>query len=203
LYQQMSRARNVAALILEPLLVVAALALLARSAIVSVYSIPSGSMTPTLQVGDHILVTSYRVPFVDHRPNRGDVIVFRAPATGEVLVKRIIGTPGDLVDAASGYVRVGGRTLSEPYVMQRAASGAIQAQIIPASSYFVMGDNRAHSYDSRSWGSVPADHIIGKVRVVLWSSVESAAIPNANALTNDGSTTTNPRPRRRILVPVD
>lgn len=199
----MARARNITALILEPLLVVSALALLARSAIVSVYSIPSGSMAPTLQIGDRILVTSYRVPFADHRPERGDVIVFRAPASGEVLVKRVIGTPGDLVDAAGGYVRVGGRTLSEPYVAQRAANGAIPAQIIPASSYFVMGDNRAHSYDSRSWGAVPVDHIIGKVRVVLWSSIDSAAIPNANALTNDEATTTNPRPRRRILVPVD
>lgn len=199
----MSRARNITALILEPVLVIAALALLARSAMISIYSIPSASMAPTLQVGDHIFVTSYRMPLADHRPKRGDVIVFRAPASGEVLVKRVIATPGDLVDAAEGCVRVGSHTLSEPYVMQRSASGAIQAQIVPASSYFVMGDNRAHSYDSRSWGPVPADHIIGKVRAVLWSSIDSASIPNANASTTDHTTTATPRPRRRILVPID
>ena len=200
----MARARNLAALILEPLLVIAALALLARSALVGVYSIPSASMAPTLQVGDHILVTSYRWPFADHRPKRGDVVVFRGPGpSDEVLVKRVVGTPGDLVDAAGGSVRVGGHTLTEPYLLQRAMSGAVSAQIVPAQSYFVMGDNRAHSYDSRSWGAVPADHIIGKVRWVLWSSADAASLPNANASTNDTPVTSVPRTRRRIFVPVD
>jgi len=199
----MSRARNIAALILEPVLVIAALALLARSALVSVYSIPSASMAPTLQVGDHIFVTSYRLPFAEHHPRHGDVVVFRAPASGEVLVKRIVAVPGDLVDAAGGYVRIGGRTLAEPYVMQHAMSGAISAQIVPAASYFVMGDNRAHSYDSRSWGAVPADRIIGKVRVVLWSSADDVSLPNANAATKDRWTVASPRPHRRIFVPVD
>ena len=199
----MSRARNFAVLILEPVLIIGALALLAHSAVVSVYSIPSGSMAPTLQIGDHIFVTSYRLPFASHQPRRGDVVVFRAPASGEVLVKRIIGTPGDLVDAAGGYVRIAGHSLSEPYLMQRAMSGAIDAQIVPPSSYFVMGDNRAHSYDSRSWGAVPADHIIGKVRVVLWSSTEAASLPNASAATTDQSQAASPRSRRRFFVPVD
>ena len=200
----MARVRNPATLILEPLLVVAALALLAHSALVGVYSIPSASMGPTLQVGDHILITSYRWPFANHQPRRGDVVVFRGPGSSdEVLVKRIIGTPGDLVDAAGGYVRVGGHTLTEPYVAERATSGAIGAQIVPPESYFVMGDNRAHSYDSRSWGAIPADHIIGKVRFVLWSSAAAAALPNANASTHDTAIAAAPHARRRIFVPVD
>jgi len=199
----MKRVRNVAAMILEPLLVIAALALLARSALVSVYSIPSASMAPTLQVGDHIFVTSYRLPFADHQPRHGDVVVFRAPSSEEVLVKRVVAVPGDLVDAAGGYVRIGGRSLAEPYVMQHAMSGAISAQIVPPSSYFVMGDNRAHSYDSRSWGAVPADRIIGKVRVVLWSSADDVSLPNAKASTRDRTTFVSPRPHRRIFVPVD
>ena len=200
----MARVRNIAALVLEPLLIIGALALLARSAMLSVYSIPSASMAPTLQIGDHIFVTSYRLPFAEHEPKRGDIIVFRAPANaGEVLVKRIIGTPGDLVDAAGGYVRVGGHALPEPYVMQTAASGAMSAQIVPAASYFVMGDNRAHSYDSRSWGAVPADCIIGKVRVVLWSSTDAASLPNASASTTDDAHVASSRGHRRFFVPVN
>ena len=197
----MRRSRSLAILILEPLIVVAALALIARSALVGVYSIPSVSMAPTLQVGDHILVTSYRLPFSDGLPRHGDVIVFRAPgSTGEILVKRVVGTPGDLVDAAAGNVRVGGRTLAEPYLMQHAMSGAIAPQIVPPASFFVMGDNRAHSYDSRSWGAVPSDLVIGRVRMVLWSSGNADALPNASASTNDRVVAPpRHRPRRLFL----
>jgi signal peptidase I len=197
----MRRPRSFLALVLEPFLVVAALAVLAQSALVSVYSIPSASMAPTLQVGDHILVTSYRFPFGSSVPRRGDVIVFRAPgAPGEVLVKRVVGTPGDLVDAAGGNVRIGGHTLAEPYLMQRAMSGALSPQIVPPSSFFVMGDNRAHSYDSRSWGAVPAGLIIGKVRTVLWSSADAVTLPNASASTTDRVIASpQPRPGRSFL----
>jgi signal peptidase I len=197
----MRRSRSLAVLILEPLLVVAAFALIARSALVGVYSIPSVSMAPTLQVGDHILVTSYRLPFASRLPERGDVIVFRAPASpDEILVKRVIAVPGDLVDSAGGYVRVSGRTLSEPYVMQHAMSGAIAPQIVPAASFFVMGDNRAHSYDSRSWGAVPASLVIGRAKMVLWSSGNGDALPNASASTNDRSVPSpQHRPRRLFL----
>lgn len=191
------------AIIFEPLLIVAALALIANAALIGVYSIPSASMAPTLQVGDHILVTSFRLPFTSHQPRRGDVIVFRAPgASNEVLVKRVIGTPGDLVDAAEGNIRVGGHTLSEPYLMQRATSGAVEPQIVPQASYFVMGDNRAHSYDSRSWGAVPAGSIIGRVQMVLWSSTEAASLPNANAATRDVVPSARQH-RRRIFLPVN
>lgn len=197
----MSRHRKLAVLILEPVLVVVALALIARSALVGVYSIPSVSMAPTLQVGDHILVTSYRLPFANKMPQRGDVIVFRAPASPEeILVKRVVGVPGDLVEAAAGYVRVSGRTLAEPYVMQHAMSGAIAPQIVPPASFFVMGDNRAHSYDSRSWGAVPAALVIGRAKMVLWSSGEADALPNASASTNDRPVgSPQHRPRRLFL----
>jgi signal peptidase I len=200
----MRRSRNLAVIILEPVLIVAALALVARSALVAVYSIPSISMAPTLQVGDHILVTSYRIPFGESLPRRGDVIVFRALGSpGEILVKRVVGTPGDLVDAATGNVRVGGRTISEPYLMQHGMSGAIAPQIVPPSSFFVMGDNRAHSYDSRSWGAVPADLVIGRARMVLWSSGDGDALPNASASTKD-RITASPHPRlRRLFLPVN
>lgn len=132
-----------ARLILTPLAIALALAFAARAA-VHIYTIPSASMAPTLQVGDHIFVTRYA-----GAPKRGDVIVFRTPvSTNELMVKRIAGTPGDAVEAGAGRV-----------------------VIVPAGCYFVVGDNRADSFDSRNWGVLPRDLIVGRARLVLWSSV--------------------------------
>jgi len=162
----MPRPKSLLRMILEPLAVAVALAWLARAA-VHIYSIPSRSMAPTLEVGDQILVTRY----VRSAPDRGHVIVFRAPMDPrELMVKRVIGVPGDLIDSRLGRVRVGGHTLPEPYLFHPAASGAIDAQVIPANSYFVLGDNRGDSIDSRSWGVVSGDAVVGRARMVLWSS---------------------------------
>lgn len=162
----MPRPKSLARVILEPLAVAVGLAAAARAA-VHIYSIPSRSMVPTLEVGDQIVVTRY----VTAEPERGEVIVFRSPlAADELMVKRVIGVPGDVVDSRLGRVRVGGHTLPEPYVLRAAASGAIEAQVIPADSYYVLGDNRDDSLDSRTWGYVPRDRIVGRARVVLWSS---------------------------------
>ncbi|HKO56021.1 MAG TPA: signal peptidase I, partial [Thermoanaerobaculia bacterium] len=150
---QKQKQKSTARLILEPLAIAVALALLVRHTFFRIYAIPSESMAPTLEVGDHIVVTPYR--FGD-QPRAGDVIVFRAPSgADELLVKRVIAVPGDLIDSRAGRVRIGGRALPEPYLLDPAASGAIQAQIVAGDSYFVMGDNRANSSDSRSWGLVP------------------------------------------------
>src|ERR1051325_8396694 len=124
--------KSTARVILEPLAIAVALALLVRHAFFRIYSIPSESMIPTLEVGDHIVVTPYR--FGD-KPRPGDVIVFRAPSgADELLVKRVIAVPGDLIDAREGRVRIGGHALPEPYLLEPAASGAIQAQIVPGDS---------------------------------------------------------------------
>jgi signal peptidase I len=151
-------------LIVQPIVVAVALALVVRG-FVHLYTIPSASMTPALAPGDHILVTPYTR---DARPERGDVIVFRRGDT--VLVKRVIATQGDLVEARLGRVVISGHALAEPYLAEQGVSGAIEAQIVPHDCYFVMGDNRASSLDSRSWGVLPHDAIIGRARVVLWSS---------------------------------
>ncbi|MDQ3280317.1 MAG: signal peptidase I, partial [Acidobacteriota bacterium] len=161
------RTKSLFRTILEPIAIAVALAFLVRSAL-HIYSIPSTSMAPTLQVGDQIVVTPY---FHHAMPERGHVIVFRSPMRpDELLVKRVIAVPGDLVDARLGRVRIGGHTLNEPYVLRQAASGAIGAQLIPQNSYFVLGDNRDDSVDSRSWGVVPRERIVGRARLVLWSS---------------------------------
>ncbi|HVG23804.1 MAG TPA: signal peptidase I [Thermoanaerobaculia bacterium] len=162
----MPRTKSLLRTILEPLAVAVGLAVVARAA-VHIYSIPSRSMAPTLEVGDQIVVTRY----LRSIPDRGDVIVFRSPRGGdELLVKRVIAVPGDLIDSRFGQVRIGGHTLAEPYVLRTAASGAIESQIVPANSYFVLGDNRDDSIDSRSWGFVPRDAVVGRARLILWSA---------------------------------
>jgi len=159
--------------ILQPIGIAVALAVVVRGA-VHIYSIPSASMSPTLEIGDRIVVTRYG----GGNPERGHVIVFQSPMNdGELLVKRVIGVPGDLVDARLGRVRVGEHTLPEPYVLRQAATGAIDQQIIPSNSYYVLGDNRDESLDSRSWGVVPRERIVGRARFVLWcgASVDDGA----------------------------
>jgi len=130
---------------LTPLAIAIALGLAARAA-VHIYAIPSASMAPTLLAGDRIIVTRCLAA-----PRRGDVVVFHAPLTGELMVKRVAGVPGEVMEAGAG------RTV-----------------VVPADSYFVVGDNRQDSFDSRHWGPVSRDLIVGRARVVLWSSVAAA-----------------------------
>ncbi len=177
--------------ILQPLAIAVGLAVIARGAM-HIYAIPSLSMAPTLEPGDQIIVTRY----VGAEPQRGHVIVFRSPIKeDELMVKRVIAVPGELVDSRLGRVRIGEHTIAEPYVLRQAMSGAIQAQIVPADSYFVLGDNREDSLDSRSWGVVSRDRIVGRARLVLWSSstpqheivhAEGDATPGAATRINRG-----------------
>jgi signal peptidase I len=154
-------------LIVEPLAIAIVLAFFVRS-VLRLYVIPSYSMAPTLIAGDHIVVTPYRF---GNEPQNGDVIVFRSPRSiSELMIKRVIGTAGDLVETREGRVIVRGHAIAEPYVAAQASTGAIAPQIIPAGSYFVLGDNRADSLDSRSWGVLPRAFVLGQARMVLWSS---------------------------------
>jgi signal peptidase I len=156
-------------LVIEPLAIAIVLALGVRSAL-RLYVIPSPSMAPTLVPGDHIVVTPYRF---NAKPRRGDVIVFRSTrAADELIVKRVVGTPGDLVETRAGRVIVSGHAVPEPYIATQATTGLISPQIVPADSYFVLGDNRADSLDSRSWGVLPRDLVVGQARMVLWSSTQ-------------------------------
>src|SRR3954449_8011324 len=155
----MPRQKSTIRLILEPLAIAVGLALLVREGLFRIYNIPSASMAPALQPGDHILVTPY-YPF-GAPPLPGDVVVFRAPSNAdELMVKRIVGAPGDLVNAGGG-----------------------NAQIVPAGCYFVMGDNRGDSWDSRSWGPLPAKLVVGRARLVLWASRDGTRTPSAHAAT--------------------
>jgi signal peptidase I len=151
------------------------LALLVRSYVVQTYYIPSGSMEPTLQVGDRILVIklAYRVT----SPATGDVVVFKAPpdeatacgSDGVVdLVKRIVAVPGQVIVSKGNRIYVNGKLLQQPWTHKALLGKPIDRQIIKPDQYFVLGDNRPNSCDSRVWGQVPRSDFIGKAVLVFW-----------------------------------
>lgn len=192
----MPRQKTLFRTIVEPLAVAIGLAVVARLAL-HIYSIPSRSMAPTLEPGDQILVTRY----VGAAPERGHVVVFRSLLNDdELVVKRVIALPGEWIDSRLGRVRIGGHTLPEPYVLRVATTGAIQSQVIPADSYFVLGDNREDSLDSRTWGVVPRDRIVGRARVILWSSPLAGGEAFATSVHPPAG---GPEPHRRLFKWID
>ena len=151
------------------------LALVVRTFLFQTFYIPSGSMEPTLQIGDRIIVSKLSYHF--HSVNRGDIIVFHAPpaeatacADTEVkdLVKRVIGLPGETISSVGNTVLINGKPLAQPWFPATPHGPPIQTTHIPANSYFVMGDNRTDSCDSRSWGLLPQGNIIGHVVFRIW-----------------------------------
>lgn len=175
------RQKSLARTILQPIGIAVGLAIVVRGAM-HIYSIPSASMAPALEVGDRIVVTRY----IGSSPDRGHVIVFQSPADHrELLVKRVIGLPGDLIDSRLGRVRIGAHTIPEPYVLRQAATGAIQSQIVAPDSYFVLGDNRDESIDSRSWGVVPRNLVVGRARLVLWTSPIDDGVVRASGASSE------------------
>jgi signal peptidase I len=159
------------------------LAYLVQGWVVKPYRIPSVSMEPTLKVGDMVLVNRfiYRI----HPPRRGDVIVFHPPGRGQVpirgatteagvnYIKRIIGLPGETIQVAHGTVFIctaphqGCQGLREPYVASH-DYGNYGPYTVPKGDYFVMGDNRGNSDDSRVWGPLPRRNIIGEAFMIYW-----------------------------------
>ncbi len=153
------------------------LALIIRTFIVQAFRIPSGSMIPTLLVGDHLLVEKITYRF--REPKRFEIIVFKFPLDkSKDYIKRVIGLPGDEIKIVNKEVYVNGKKLDEPYV-QHTDPNVIPAQFSPRDNYgpvtvpkghlFVMGDNRDNSYDSRFWGFVPEKDIVGKAFIIYFS----------------------------------
>ena len=179
------------------LLVVAVLiAVSVRALVAQAFYIPSISMAPQLQVNDRIVVSklSYRL----HEPRRGDIVVFDCPplaqcaqrpppsnpvgrAVGAVLegvglrqpstdeyIKRVVGLPGEVVEGRGGDVYVDGRRLVEPYLPKGSATSTFPPTLVPEGALWVMGDNRSNSTDSRIFGAVRTDTVVGRAVMRVW-----------------------------------
>lgn len=139
------------------------------------FNIPSGAMLPALMPGDHILVN--KRAYWDTTPQRGDVVVFRFPEDEtKLFVKRIIGLPGDVVEVRDQSIYLNGVVFPEPYIQHTDRNiladnprDHLPAATVPPNSYFVLGDNRESSLDSRFWGYVAKDKIIGKAESIYLS----------------------------------
>jgi signal peptidase I len=157
-------------------------ALVLRTFVVQTYFIPSGSMEPTLQIGDRILVD--KLSYHLHGVQRGDIVVFARPKDEDCggtpvndLVKRVIGLPGETISAVDGHVDINGKTLKEPWLPFGTPTESVDTgepydltapYKIPPGYYYVMGDNRTESCDSRYWGPIPKSLIVGKVVMRIW-----------------------------------
>ncbi|AGY56475.1 signal peptidase I [Gloeobacter kilaueensis] len=144
------------------------LALFIRSFVAEARYIPSGSMLPTLQVDDRLIVEKLSYEF--QRPDRGQVIVFMPPRSTHIeqaFIKRVIGLPGDTIAVHNGRVIVNGQPLSESYIAAP-PSYEMPARRVPPGEYFVMGDNRNNSYDSHLWGFLPRENVIGRALFRFW-----------------------------------
>jgi len=160
-------------------IVAIAVALLIQAFLVKPYRIPSESMENTLLIGDRVLVD--RVSWRFSEPARGDIVVFHPPFAGPVLIKRIIGMPGDEISLSGDSVVIDGKPLAEPYV-RKVGGQAVPTQpfdnglpwslqepyTVPPDSYFMMGDNRIDSGDSREFGPVSRDQLVGNAFARYW-----------------------------------
>jgi signal peptidase I len=166
----------------ESIVITAIIALFATTFVVQAFKIPTGSMENNLLIGDHLLVNKFVYGLSSGFPlrilpyeelKRGDVIVFKYPQGPEVAyVKRLIGLPGEKVEMVGRTVYINDKPLEEKYT-QYIDSGSVYEHYgpfnVPDNQYFAMGDNRDNSQDSRFWGYVPRDHIIGKALAIYWS----------------------------------
>ena len=144
-----------------------------RSFVVQAFFVPSGSMLPTLQLGDRIVVIK-----IGYTIHRGDIVVFARPpkdlgTQDKDLVKRVIGLPGETISSRGNTVLINGRPLSEPWLPRLTGICTESAEDIPVTkippgNYFVMGDCRGDSADSRVWGTLPGSLVVGRVFVIVW-----------------------------------
>jgi signal peptidase I len=190
---KMERKKSIVREYAESIIIAILLALLIRAFVVQAFKIPSGSMKPTLQVGDHILVNKFiygvklRIPFTAlnytlipvSSPKRNDVVVFIFPKeTNKDFIKRVIGLPGDTVQIKNKKVYINNQPMKDPHgtfsdlriipemEQPRDNTGPI---VVPPNMIFVMGDNRDESYDSRFWGFVDQQQVLGKAFIIYWS----------------------------------
>ena len=174
---------------IEPIVIAVLIALFIRAFVIQAFKIPSSSMEPTLQVGDHILVSKFiygiKIPFTDiklfqyNKPRRGDIIVFIYPKDhSKDFIKRVIGTAGDKVEVVRNKIYINDKLMEDPwgryeekmdwrrYFQPMERYGP---EIVPKDSLFVLGDNRDNSQDSRFWGFVNLSAVKGKALIIYFS----------------------------------
>ena len=174
---------------LEPIVIAVLIALFIRTFIVQAFKIPSSSMEPTLQVGDHILVNKFiygiKIPFTGmklfqfKKPKRGDIIVFIYPRDrSKDFIKRVIGTEGEKVEIIRNKIYINDKLINDPWGQYNEKSDWIKylqpmekfgPVIVPKESLFVLGDNRDNSQDSRFWGFVDINRVRGKALIIYFS----------------------------------
>ncbi len=173
----------------ESIIIALALALVIRTFVIQAFKIPSGSMEPTLEIGDHLLVNKFiygiKIPFSSinlfplKSPQRGDVIVFiYPPEPDKDFIKRVIAVGGDTVSMVNKKLYINGVEVADPHAVYRENTillGEVQKLdnfgpvTVPKGDLFVLGDNRDHSFDSRFWGFVPLKDVLGKAFTIYWS----------------------------------
>jgi signal peptidase I len=185
----------------ESIVIAVILALFVRTWVFQAFKIPTGSMENNLLIGDHLLVNKFvfaptasaleRAILPVSRIERGDIVVFKYPEDPERdFIKRVIGLPGDTLEVRRKAVHINGQPLDEPYVhflQPASAAGEITSYdvrenygpvTVPPGHYFVMGDNRDNSQDSRYWGFLPAGYVKGKALFVYWSYESGGGLGN-------------------------
>lgn len=170
----------------EALLIALVLALIIRAFVVQAFKIPSESMLQTLLVGDHLLADKFsygiKIPFTDHYlykgddPKRGDIIIFQYPNDPSIdYIKRVIGVPGDVIEVRDKQLYRNGTPVKEDYIRHTDPDSIEPLRdnyapvTVPEGKYFVMGDNRDNSLDSRFWGFVDRKAIRAKAWRIYWS----------------------------------
>jgi signal peptidase I len=176
----------------ESIVIAVILALFVRTWVVQAFKIPTGSMENNLLIGDHLLVNKFvfgpttgafeRGVLPMREPRRGDVLVFKYPDEPDRdFIKRVIGLPGETLELRAKKIYINGRPLDEPYVhflepahdAQEITSFDVRERYgpvtVPEGQYFVMGDNRDNSQDSRYWGFLPRSYIKGRALMIYWS----------------------------------
>jgi signal peptidase I len=150
-----------------------AVALVVKTFLFQAFFIPSESMEPTLKPGDRVLVN--KLSYHLHPIHRGDIVVFKRPPgeagdpTIKDLIKRVIGLPGDTIEArADGRVYINGQPVNEPYLLPGTETTNLPKHVVAPGQYFVMGDNRSNSKDSRFIGAIPGSLIVGRAFVRVW-----------------------------------
>jgi len=181
--------RNATREYIEAIIFALILALIIKTFLIQAFKIPSGSMIPTLLKGDQILVNKFiygtRIPLSDvkvleiREPHRGDIVVFEYPEDRNVhYIKRLIGLPGDTIEIVNKAVFVNGEKYDVPqaqYEDPEVLPSAISVRdnygplVVPPHCYFMMGDNRDNSRDSRFWGFVDNVELVGNAVVIYWS----------------------------------